>query len=49
MRDNDYAAVRDRLPMKTRIVASSPIFDARLSDVLDASRPAPALVLVTTE
>jgi hypothetical protein len=49
MRDNDYAAVRDRLPMKTRVVASSPLFDARLLDFLDTRRTAPAMLLVTTE
>jgi 4-amino-4-deoxy-L-arabinose transferase-like glycosyltransferase len=49
VKDNDYAAVRDRLPMKTRIVAASPLFDARLSDFIEAGGRQPSMLLVTTE
>ena len=45
MPEEEYAAVKSRLPRPTRVLASAPRFDARLSDFL-ARGPLPNLVLV---
>ena len=42
----DYEAVSARLPVPTRVIASAPRFDARLTDFLGRT-PSPRLVLVT--
>jgi len=46
MRAEDYEAVSARLPVPTRVVASAPRFDARLSDFLGRT-PSRHLVLVS--
>jgi 4-amino-4-deoxy-L-arabinose transferase-like glycosyltransferase len=48
IRGNDYAAMRDTLPVPTRIVATAPRFDIRMGDVLRRA-PLPTLVLITTD
>jgi 4-amino-4-deoxy-L-arabinose transferase-like glycosyltransferase len=48
IRGNDYAAIKDTLPVPTRIVATAPRFDIRLDDVLRRA-PLPTLVLITTD
>jgi len=45
MTDEEYAAVRERLPVPTRVLASAPRMDSKLADFLDGS-PLRTLVLV---
>ena len=46
MREEEYAAVKDRIGVPTRVMASSPRFDAQVGDFLDRA-PLRTLVVVT--